>query len=136
MAALKVSLSFLQEPVLNVIAKTSHIAEVMLDNDLFKPSPISPQGLKTAVDHLRDMEKKARSGRKNDIENRDIALNDVDDFIRQIAAFMNQCTDKSKLNGNGFDFTTDVQKSAGEYRVNLTGGLIWISPILNFIIRT
>jgi len=124
MAALKVSLAFLQESVQKVIIKAGHIAEVMLNNDLYKPSPISPQGLKTAVDYLKEMEKKAQSGRKNDIENRDSALNDVDDFIRQIAAFMNQCTDKSKLNGNGFDFTTDVQKSAGEYRVNLTGGLI------------
>lgn len=124
MAALKVSLAFLQEPVQKVIAKAGHIAEVMFNNDLYKPSPISAMGLKTAVDHLTDMEKKARSGRKNDIENRDSALNDVDDFIRQIAAFMNHCTDPKKLTDNGFDFTTDIQKSAGEYRVNLTGGLI------------
>jgi len=124
MAALKVSLEFLNESVSDIINKSGSIAKQMVNNPVFKLSPISAEGLKTAVDNLREMEKKAGSGKANDIENRNSALGDVDDFIRQIAAYLNQSSDPEKFTGNGFDFTTDPKKSAGEKKVNWTGGLI------------
>ena len=124
MAASKVSLAFLEEPVPTIISKTKHIAEVMVNNDVYKSSPISAQGLKSAVEHLRDMEKKARGGHRHDVENRDIALGDVVDFIQQIADFMNHSSDPRKLENNGFDFTIGDQKSTSDKRPDWTGGLI------------
>ena len=124
MAALKVSLSFLEETVPNVIKKTSKIARVMTGNELFKFSPISSAGLQTAVDNLAEMEKKARSGNSADIENRNVALNDVVEFILQIAEFINHSSDPRKFTDNGFDFTADTQKYLESKHENWTGGLM------------
>ena len=124
MAALKVSLSFLDEPVHTIITKAGNLARLMTNNDLYKYSPISADGLKTAVEHLKEMEKKAKSKLAPDIESCRMALGDVDDFVRQIAEFINHSSDSRKLTDNGFDFTAEVQKINKPLRVNWSGGLI------------
>ena len=121
---LRVSLAFLEEPIPNIIAKANHIADVMKDNSLYKSSPISAQGLKMAVAHLREMEKIVKSGKHSDVDNRNSALEDVTDFILQIAEFMNHCSDPKKLTDNGFEFTTETQKTFGTKIWNGTGGLM------------
>lgn len=124
MAALRVSLAFLEESVQTVIKKGGLIAAAMSGNEVYKNSPISAAGLKTALDQLKLLEKKAQNGHSRDMENRDVALEDVVDFIQQIADFINHSSDPRRLDGQGFEFTTEPQKSLDVKRLNWSGGLM------------
>jgi hypothetical protein len=107
MAAFKVSLAFLEGPVHTVISKSEYIAKCMDQNTNFPSPPITAGGVKTAVDHLKEMEAKTHKGGRKDLQNRDIALADLDDFIRQNAKYINRLAyyDNDKLLSSGYDST-------------------------------
>ena len=105
MSSLKVSLSFLDGPVSTIIAKCRQIATSMTTNKNFPVPPISPAGLQSSVDELKLMESKAKAGRLQDIKNRDVALADLNDFILQNAAYVEQASRNNLeiLLSSGFD---------------------------------
>ena len=88
MAALKVSLEFLEGPVPQIISKCNHIAKSMTDNDYYRLSPISAGGLHTSVTELEAMEKKNKTSKGKFSAERDMALLDVTDFVQQIAPYV------------------------------------------------
>ena len=103
MSAVKVSIEFLDGPVSGVIKQCTHIAASMTNNKIFNTGPVSSEGLITAVKHLSLMEKKVKGGRASDVENRNIALGDVDDYIRQLAGFLNRYSfGREELQTTGF----------------------------------
>lgn len=114
MAAFKVSLAFLDGSVSSIIAKSSHIATCLKNNPNYKLSPVSSEGLSVAVDELKQLEKKAKSGKKADIEKRDTALADVNDYILQIAEYVNYDSrhDMEILLSSGFDFNGEFHKKS------------------------
>ena len=105
MGALKVSLSFLDGSVDSIIAKCTRIATAMTGNKNFPIPPITPEGLQTSVDELKQMQRRAKGNHPQDISNRDIALADVNDFILQNAAYVEQaCKNNLEvLLSSGFD---------------------------------
>ena len=105
MCALKVSLDFLEGPVPNIITKCNHIAKSMNGNEHYPLSPISAGGLQSCVDELNLLQKKTKDKKSKHIEERDIALGDVNDFIQQIAPYVERAC-KNNLEvflSSGFD---------------------------------
>jgi hypothetical protein len=105
MGVFKVSIAFLEGPVTTLIAKSALIAKRMTNNTNFPVPPISPTGLQNAVDHLKKMQKKVKGVKGKATTSRDEARADVDDYIRQQAAYVNQTSynDLDKLLSSGFD---------------------------------
>jgi len=105
MSSFKVSVAFLEGTVATIVAKSTHIARSMKSNTNFPVPPVSPEGLKGAADHLKEMQGKVKAGNYKDEMNRDEALADVDDFIRQQAEYINHACnyDLDKLTSSGFD---------------------------------
>src|SRR4030095_12263074 len=104
MSNIKVSIEFLDGPDSVIIKKSARIIKSMANNPLFKLGPVSPQGIKAAVDHLDAMYKKAKKGGKQNIENLTAARGDADDYIRQTADYINhRSLQKEELETTGFD---------------------------------
>ncbi len=113
MSAFKVSMAFLEGPVSTIISKSSHIAKSLKKNLNFPYPPITPEGMDTAIDHLKQMENLAKRGGEKAKANRDEALADVDDYIRQHAAYVNHAAsyDLEKLKSSGFDMLVEEKKA-------------------------
>ena len=113
MSAFKVSMAFLEGPVISIIAKSSLIAKNMTNNTNFPVPPISPTGLQNAVEHLKKMQKRVKGTNGKATANRDEALADLDDYIRQQAAYVNHTSyyDLDKLLSSGFDKLTEEKIS-------------------------
>jgi len=108
MSSLKVSVKFLEGPVDGIVTRGSRIAKSMKGNKIFKTGPVSPEGLEEAINHLSAMDKKSKSGKAGDVAECKVALSDVDDYIRQIADFLNRYSyGKEELETTGFKLTDE-----------------------------
>ena len=105
MCALKVSLAFLEGPVDVVITEGTRIATSMNENKYFPIPPISPAGLQSVIDTLKEIETKNRVKKPNRINERDMALEDVRDFIVQNASYVEHASknDAEILLSSGFE---------------------------------
>jgi len=113
MSTFKVSIAFLEGPVPGIISKCSHIAKCMKGNTNFPIPPVSPAGLQTAVDHLKKMQAKVKGVNGKNSANRDEALADVDDYIRQEAEYVNHTSsyDLEKLLSSGFELLHEEKQT-------------------------
>jgi hypothetical protein len=113
MSSFKVSIAFLDGPVTTIIAKSASIVKHLDHNSNFPKPPVSPTGLQDAVEHLKKMHKKVKSGTGKAAANLDQARADVDDYIRQEAEYVNHTSyyDLDKLLSSGFDKLVEKKMS-------------------------